>query len=160
MGKHETKGQSDEWYTPKYIFDALEVEFDLDVAHPYCKTNVPAKQLIHEDSLSLVWNGFVWMNPPWCNTKDKKKWIDKFIQHGNGLALMPDSTSADWWQYFSNNSDAVLFTKTRVRFIKADGTIGDNPANGTTLFAIGERAINALRMAEKNGLGKMYLSKN
>ena len=25
---------SDEWYTPKYVFDALEEEFDLDVASP------------------------------------------------------------------------------------------------------------------------------
>lgn len=31
---HEAAGKSDEWYTPKYIFDALNTWFDLDVAAP------------------------------------------------------------------------------------------------------------------------------
>ena len=34
MGHWEGVGKSDEWYTPKYIFDALGVIFDLDVARP------------------------------------------------------------------------------------------------------------------------------
>lgn len=160
MGKHEKKGQSDEWYTPKYIFEALAVDFDLDVAHPRCKTNVPAKEVMHENSLSNNWTGFVWMNPPWCSTKDKIKWVEKFVKHGNGIALMPDSTSASWWQYFSENTDAVLFVNRRVKFVKPDGTTGDNPANGTSLFAIGEKAIEALRNAKKNGLGRLYESAN
>lgn len=158
MAIHETKGKSDEWYTPKYIFDAMNVIFDLDVAHPKIETCVPAKSIITENSLEKDWQGFIWMNPPWCSTKDKKKWIDKFIEHGNGVALMPDSTSADWWQYLAHNSYSVLFTNTRVKFIKPDGTTGDNPANGTCLFAIGQKAIKALRQAEENGLGKMFIS--
>lgn len=153
MGIHESKGKSDEWYTPKYIFDALEVEFDLDVAHPDKKTFVPTKNFYTNNSLEKEWSGFIWMNPPWCDIKSKKKWIEKFIKHGNGLALMPDSTSSDWWQYLCNNSDCILFTSKRVRFIKIDGTSGDSPANGTTLFAIGEKATEALLNAQKNGLG-------
>ena len=153
MGIHETKGASDEWYTPKYIFDAMQVEFDLDVAHPRCATHVPARNLIHENSLTEEWKGFVWMNPPWCRPKDKTLWVAKFIRHGNGVALMPDSSSAEWWQHFANHADAILFTNGRVKFIKPDGTTGDNPANGTTLFAIGEKGIAALQSAEKNGLG-------
>ncbi len=160
MGTHETKGKSDEWYTPKYIFDAMDVMFDLDVAHPKIETQVPAGCVITEKSLETEWFGFVWMNPPWCSTKDKRKWIDKFIEHGNGVALMPDSTSADWWQYLADNCDAVLFTNGRVKFIKPNGTTGDNPANGTTLFAIGKKAVEALRNAEKNGLGKLYINSN
>jgi len=158
MGIHETKGASDEWYTPKYIFDAMNVQFDLDVAHPDIETCVPANHIITENSLESEWFGFVWMNPPWCSTKDKRKWIDKFISHGNVVCLMPDSTSSDWWQHLANNSDGVLFTKSRVKFIKPDGTTGDNPANGTSLFAIGSQGIEAIRRAEKNGLGKMYLT--
>ncbi len=159
MAIHETKGKTDEWYTPKYIFDALGVKFDLDVAHPECETFVPATNIITANSLEKTWFGFVWMNPPWCSTKDKARWIEKFIAHGNGVALMPDSTSADWWQIFSKNSDAVLFTATRVRFVKPNGTTGDNPANGTTLFAIGPYAVKALQNAERNGLGRLYESK-
>ncbi|WP_313374290.1 DNA N-6-adenine-methyltransferase [Chishuiella sp.] len=154
MAIHQTKGKTDEWYTPKYIFDALEVSyFDLDVAHPCQKTFVPALNFYTEDSLNKEWFGFVWMNPPWCKTKSKINWIKKFINHANGLALMPDSTSSEWWQYFAKNSDAVLFTSKRVCFIKPDNTKGDSPANGTTLFAIGEKAVRALKQAEKNKLG-------
>ena len=157
MGIHENKGLSDEWYTPKYIFEALGTDFDLDVAHPNCETNVPAKIKITENSLSKKWSGFIWMNPPWCSTKDKVKWIEKFVNHANGIALLPDSTSAKWWQYLSKNSNAVLFVEGRVKFIKADGSTGDNPANGTTLFAIGEKAVKSLLNAEKKGLGITYL---
>ena len=35
MALHENSvGMTDEWYTPKYVFDALGCKFDLDVAHP------------------------------------------------------------------------------------------------------------------------------
>ena len=34
MGAYERPGESDEWYTPAYIFDALGERFDLDVAAP------------------------------------------------------------------------------------------------------------------------------
>ena len=33
MSHWEATGKSDEWYTPKYIFDALGAEFDLDPAN-------------------------------------------------------------------------------------------------------------------------------
>jgi len=32
MSHWEAAGKSSEWYTPKYIFDALGCTFDLDVA--------------------------------------------------------------------------------------------------------------------------------
>lgn len=158
MGKHEAKGLSDEWYTPKYIFDAMGVGFDVDVAHPRQTTHVPAQKFIYEDSLTQEWQGFIWMNPPWCNTKEKIRWVNKFIVHGNGVALMPDSTSTTWWQHLAGNVDAILFTNGRVKFIKPDGTTGNNPANGTALFAIGEKGVLALQRAEKNGLGICLLT--
>lgn len=34
MSAYEKAGESDEWYTPKYIFDAMDMTFDLDVAAP------------------------------------------------------------------------------------------------------------------------------
>ncbi len=35
MSHWEASGESNEWYTPKYIFDALGTRFDLDVAAPH-----------------------------------------------------------------------------------------------------------------------------
>jgi phage N-6-adenine-methyltransferase len=153
---HEKQGQSDEWYTPKYIFEALGVEFDLDVASPLQRTNVPCNNMITSNSLQKQWFGFVWMNPPWCSTIDKMNWVVKFCNHGNGIALMPDSTSTVWWQYFAANCEAILQTNHRIKFIKPDGKTGNNPANGTTLFAIGEKAVSALVNAEKKGLGILF----
>lgn len=162
MGKHESYGQSDEWYTPKYIFDALGCLFDMDVAAPvdrqFC--HVPALQFITDNSLIKEWIGFIWMNPPYGHQRDKLLWLNKFIDHKNGIGLMPDRTSAEWWQHTSKNTDAVLFVDGKIKFIKPDGTTGDQPGNGTTLFSIGSKGIKALENAEGNGLGRMYVNKD
>ncbi len=113
---------------------------------------------ITKNSLEKDWFGFVWMNPPFGNQRIKLQWINMFINHGNGIALFPDRTSAPWWQYFSKNCDAVLFVGGKIKFIKPDGSKGESPGNGTTLFAIGSKGIKALKNAEKNGLDKMYHS--
>lgn len=155
---HEKQGKSNEWYTPKYIFDALDVVFDLDVASPvnrkYC--SVPAKNFITENSLDMEWHGFIWMNPPFGNGNNYKlKWIKKFINHANGIALFPDRTSAPWWQHFNKNCDARLFVDGKIKFINESGQIGESPSNGTTLFAIGSQAIDGLINAVNNKLGTL-----
>ncbi len=144
---NQTVGKSDEWFTPKYIFDALGCSFDLDVAAPppeqreYIST--PAVHFIHELSLLHIWEGFVWMNPPFGAVNGLVPWLNRFFDHGNGIALTPDTTSAKWWQGASQKADAVCHLKGRVKFIKPDGTRGDQPAFGTTLFAVGQRAVDA-----------------
>lgn len=157
MAVHESIGKSDEWYTPKYVFDALGCEFYLDVASPKQETHVPAKEFITEDSLSHVWSGFIWCNPPFGGRNGILPWAEKFVDHGNGIILTPDRTSAPWWQYLANNCEYCLFVKGKIKFIRPDGSTGDSPANGTTLFSIGAKGLHALLQAEKNGLGTLYL---
>ena len=141
MGAYETHGKSDDWYTPKYIFDALGCDFDLDVSAPQEGPRyVPAKKWLSEKGEQEEWHGFVWMNPPFGNHKNKMVWIDRFIQHGNGIALMPDRTSAPWWQHLASESDLVLFMSPRVKFERPDGSIGKSPGTGTCLFGIGEKS--------------------
>lgn len=160
MGNWESQAESNEWYTPAYIFEALECEFDLDAAAPVdlSKVCVPAKSWIHADSLSLNWEGFTWLNPPWGERNSKAKWLEKMYDHGNGIVLVPDRSSTDWWQDAAKKSNAMLMVNGKIKFMKPDGTTGDSPSTGTTLFAYGEKAVNALRQAEKNGLG-IVLSK-
>lgn len=147
---HESIGQSDEWYTPKYIFDALEVEFDLDVASPKPPVPwIPAKEYCSSYALQGKWNGFVWMNPPFGKRNGLMPWLKKFVYHGNGIALTPDRSSTPWWQYIASNSDAILFVWPKVKFIRPDGSTGDSPSNGTTLFAIGPQGTDALIKASK-----------
>lgn len=147
---------SDEWYTPRYIFDAMGVEFDLDVAAPISGApHVPAKSwhALPQDSLALPWYGFVWMNPPFGGRNGLVPWMDKFFTHGNGIALTPDRTSAPWWQEANNKADATLFISGKVKFERPDGTLGKSPSTGTTLFASGALACNALLNAKRAGLG-------
>lgn len=158
MAAHENIGRSDEWYTPKYIFDALQCDFDLDVAAPvdrrFC--SVPAKRFITENSLATEWKGFIWMNPPWSGRGKKELWLKRFLNHAHGIVLTPDRSSAPWWQIAAKKSDAVLFVNGKIKFVKPDGSTGDSPSTGTTLFATGDRAVRALINAEKNGLGLVF----
>lgn len=73
---------SDDWYTPAWIFDGLGIEFDMDVAAPDGGApNVPARRhlTVADDGLLAPWEGTVWCNPPyshpapWC-----RKWASHF----------------------------------------------------------------------------------
>lgn len=156
MALHEQcVGATDEWYTPPYVFDALGVRFDVDVASPGKKVTpwVPALGAITHDSLILQWCGFVWMNPPFGGRNGLIPWLDKFARHGHGICLVPDRTSAPWWQTYARMMDLALFVSPKIRFIDKDGNPGNSPAQGTTLFALGDQAKRALRRAEKRNLG-------
>ena len=154
MGQWETSGASDEWYTPAYVFDAMESQFDLDVAAPpQGGPHVPCSKWISADSLTAEWSGFIWMNPPFGGRNSLSPWLDKFFQHGNGVALVPDRTSAPWFQPAAAKSGAVLFVARKIRFIRPDGSEGASPANGTALMAAGPLGTRALLTAQRNGLG-------
>lgn len=156
MSHWEACGRSDEWYTPKHIFDALGCHFDLDVAAPLGgPLHVPCDGWIHSDSLLAPWSGFVWMNPPFGGRNSLGPWLDKFFAHGNGIALTPDRTSAPWFQAAWDRAHLTLFTP-KLKFIRPDGSTGNSPSTGTCLFAAGSNACNAcnaLRRAHSRGLG-------
>ena len=149
---HERRGESNEWYTPKYIFDALDEGFDLDVACPVGgPRHTPANRFYSDSALEREWSGFVWMNPPFGHQSTKRAWLSKFFAHGSGIALLPDRTSAPWWQEFAPMATAVLFIAPKVKFERPDGTRGEQPGTGTTLFAAGERAARSLARAKSLG---------
>ncbi len=158
MSSWETPGASDEWFTPAYVFDALGVRFDLDVASPDgLTTHVPADESITADSLAVDWAGFVWMNPPFGGRNGIAPWLDKFFAHdGGGIALTPDRTSAPWFRSAWTRADMVMFTP-KIRFLRPDGSEGVSPSNGTALFAKGDRACAALSRAARAGLGIIAL---
>jgi len=146
-------GQSDEWYTPKSLFDALGCDFDLDVAAPeQGPLFVPCSNWLHTRSLESRWTGFVWMNPPFGGRNALVPWLNKFFAYGNGLALTPDRTSAPWFHDAWRKTDAVMFTR-KIRFIRPCGSDAGSPAHGTALWAAGERGVEALNRAHSKGFG-------
>jgi hypothetical protein len=155
MSLHEQcMGATDEWYTPSHVFHAMDCRFDVDVASPPIPLSwIPATRFLSERSLELEWSGFVWMNPPFGGRNAISPWLDKFVAHGDGIALVPDRTSAPWWQRFAPRMDAVLFVGPKIKFIGADGKPGRSPAQGTCLMAAGGKGYAALCRARRNGLG-------
>ena len=101
---------TDERYTPKAVFDALGVTFDLDVASPPAEYSVvPARNVytIEDDGLASPWHGFVWMNPPWSQAS---AWATKFIEHGDGIALLPAARQTKWMlELWGSDADLLLF---------------------------------------------------
>jgi hypothetical protein len=153
MSYWEAIGQSNDWFTPPEVFEALGETFDLDVAAPFDgPPHAPCDHWRWEDSLEREWFGFVWMNPPFEGRNGIAPWLDKFFDHGSGIALTPDRSSAPWFQNAWRRGSLVLFTK-KIKFIRPDGSRGRSPSNGTALWAAGERAELALRRAADSGFG-------
>ena len=143
MSSWESLGQSDEWYTPKYIFVALGCTFDLDVASPNRATHVPAKAFIMDESLDRDWHGFVWMNPPYSNPTP---FVDKFIAHGNGICLVP-MAKAKWFHRLWAESDVIVPMPVNLKFHRSNDKDAQIMFN-TVLVGIGSKAIAAIIRAE------------
>ena len=159
MALHEQcVGATDEWYTPPHVFEALGCRFDMDVASPgqYVTPWIPAEAFVTFKSLERGWDGFVWMNPPFGGRNGLVPWLEKFFRHKHGIALVPDRTSAPWWQQFAPRADLVLAVGRKIKFIGADGQPGKSPAQGTTLLAAGQDAVAALEQAARSGLGSLF----
>jgi len=161
---HESSyNESKEWYTPKYIFDALGLEFDLDPCSPGMDIVpwVPAKKCytVIEDGLSQKWEGLVWMNPPYG--QDTPKWMKKLSIHGNGIALVFSRTDTEWFHEYCTKSSAVCFIKKRVSFIQS-GDVGlfgkgvceakGSSGAGSMLVAYGAIAKQAVIDSELGGV--------
>lgn len=88
--------ETDERFTPQWVFDGLGLTFDLDPASPLEGGDfVPArhKYTRADDGLARDWFGLVWCNPPFSSAT---AWADKFREHGNGVFLGPIA-NARWW---------------------------------------------------------------
>jgi hypothetical protein len=150
MAHWEATGKSDEWLTPRWVFDALDCRFDVDVAAHPTAGHVPCNYRITRGSLDARWHGFVWMNPPFGGRNGLEPWLQRFIEHGDGIGLTPDRTSAPWFRTWAPRAACMRFLP-KVRFVRPDGTEGKSPSVGTALWAAGNRAAGVLRQAR--GLG-------
>ena len=138
---------NDDLYTPPEIFQALNVEFDMDVCAPINGLPwIPAKRSISEveDGLAVKWEGIVWMNPPYSNPTP---WVDKWLNHKNGFALVPFSR-ANWFVKLWD-SEAVCWATHLIWFVNSENK-RKCIFMPIALWAIGESNITALKMS---GLG-------
>lgn len=114
-------GGSHEWFTPKWIFDALGMTFSLDPCAPINGgPHVPAEIYFNkkDDGLKLPWSGTVFLNPPYG--RGIGAWMEKMAAHDNGIALVPARTDTKWFHAAAPTADALLFLLGRVDFIDGD----------------------------------------
>ena len=141
--------KNDEHYTPPELFDVLGLTFDLDPCSPESGSMVPARQAysLPFDGLTASWFGLVWVNPPFSNPK---AWTAKWIQHANGLLLVPSAKSS-WRRELWNHPDTYCVNLHPPKFIRPDGT-RKQIMFPVDLWAIGDVATEALR---HSGLGRV-----
>jgi hypothetical protein len=135
---------SDERYTPAWVFNGLGLRFDLDVAHPAdATTHVPCERYYtrDDDGLTAPWAGLVWCNPPFSNATP---WAHRMIEHGNGLLLGPVSNGA-WTQRILAACDLAWL----MRDFPFDHPThaGKRSSMPLVMYALGEIAAPALRRA-------------
>jgi phage N-6-adenine-methyltransferase len=134
---------TNDYYTPKWLFDQMDLEFDIDVAAPKQGIPwIPAKAWFSQenDGLAQNWGGkLVWMNPPFSNTTP---WVHKFMENNNGMALLVVSRSK-WFAELWDRADAIMATPADLKFERPDGN-AKAISFQTFLFAMGEPSVNAL----------------
>lgn len=115
FGAPQTEQTSDDYYTPKWIFDALDIRFDLDVAAPPGGSLVPCDRYYTkaDDGLTSPWYGTVWMNPPFS---EATPWTNRWFDHGDGIALLPAAKSRWFVSMWSNPSVTIAVLPSDLRF--------------------------------------------
>jgi len=152
LGSRNKEGnpKNDEFYTPAFIFEALGLEYDVDVCAPFDGVPwIPAAKhySIADDGLIQDWQGLVWCNPPYSKPTP---WVDKFIFNANGVALVPTS-KARWFKRLWQEADGILMLDSAFKFERLDGQRADI-FMPTVLVSMGDKATNALKAS---GLGKV-----
>lgn len=105
---------TDERYTPLWLVESLGT-FDLDPCSPIDgplhgqASRWFSKQ---DDGLSQPWHGRVFLNPPFSNAAP---WVDRFLQHANGIALLPVSNSR--WRTKAMRQAELMWMPDDIKFI-------------------------------------------
>ena len=134
--------ETDERYTPAWIFEALGETIDLDPASPplgVSQVPTAAVWTKDDDGLTKPWHGFVWCNPPFSNAT---AWANRFIEHDNGIWLGPVANGG-WHDRMTRASDAMIL-------LRDFAFIGTNHAQKRSsmplsMHGFGDRAVDALR---------------
>lgn len=161
--EHEnTIGASDDWYTPLEIFNAIGLTFDLDPCSPGPDHWVPALQIYTkwDDGLIQPWAGVVFMNPPFGGRNGHVPWLNKWLRHGNGIAILRAYTSAKWFHDHAIQAETAVFPRGKTKFVRPDGSFGASPGGGSVLLGMGRIANEALRRSNLGWFIDLELSRS
>ena len=136
-----------EWYTPPHIIERARRalgSIDLDPA----SADVPQRWIRAAEYYSLTsvmsglarpWFGRVWLNPPFDATP---LWLDRLDEAylagsvSAAVALVNSAPGYIWWETLIRQRPVVLL-RDRLRFVRADGTVGGQAKKGQTVAWFG-----------------------
>lgn len=137
----------DEWYTPaEYVNAARRVMGEIDLDPASCTA---AQELVqarrfytkHDDGLSKMWSGRVWLNPPYSASLIRQ-FVARLIhfhetdQVSEAVILTNNSSDTVWFHDLLSRYP-VCFTRGRVKFWRPNHkTFGAR--QGQTLFYLGD----------------------
>jgi DNA N-6-adenine-methyltransferase (Dam) len=157
---------NDEWYTPRWLFRAAAITFDMDVCAPVAPEfrTCPARQFLTvlDDGLAVPWTGLIWCNPPYSNPLP---WAHRLAGHPDWLALFPAAASP-WRRVLLPAADGLtLITidgnamRAGRGFMRPDGTQASYP------FALilagrggGVPALDRVARVDDHAAGAWFLS--
>ena len=110
---------SDDCYTPRWVFDAMGLHFDLDVAAPPGGPwHVPCDRYYtaEDDGLTQPWEGLVWCNPPYSSFGT---WADRFAAHDHMALMGFIQSEVKWGPIVFGAAEALALVS--VDFARPDG---------------------------------------
>lgn len=140
------EGYSNEEYTPPAIWMALG-RIDGD---PCAGVDTIIGQEFNwtkeDDGLGKVWpkDKFLFVNPPF---EQKELAIQKCVEHGNCILLLPLSGSPKWFHELLRGCDAIFSFAGRVKFSKKSL----EPKFSTALYCIGDGAVEKVKQSGFKG---------
>ena len=113
--------KTDDWETPKSLFDKLDATFHFDIDVCASKENAKCAKYFTREQDGLKQDGgggVIWCNPPYG--REIGQWVKRCAERSPGIAVMliPARTDTKWWhEYIDNNPHAqVHFIKGRLKF--------------------------------------------
>jgi len=140
--------KSNEWETPKHVFDFLNKKFNFELDAAATKENALCKNYftISDNSLTQDWSKYktIFCNPPYG--KNIGKFIEKSYKESQLgcliVLLIPARTDTKWWHNYCSLGE-VIFIKGRLRFVnrtfpswRPNGNFKISPANFPSAIVI------------------------
>lgn len=147
---------SDDCYTPKWVFDAMGLQFTIDVAAPVGGApNVPCLTYYTavEDGLAEPWEGVVWCNPPYSRFRP---WAERWAAHPFGVLMgtyAPESASTP---VVFGAADCVAFIS--AKFTRPNGEVL-KPRHGLFVAFRGVGTQYAERLANADRFGSVLYAR-
>ena len=136
-----------EWYTPVGIIDSARRvmgKIDCDPASSELANKTVGASVFYtkeQDGLSHVWEGMVWLNPPYAQPLIAQfaEAVSSKYESGeidSAIVLVNNATETAWFQRMASVATAICLPRGRIRFLDVNGNPGA-PLQGQAILYFG-----------------------